>query len=216
VSDAPHDSLIRGLAGDLHPVKRLASPLRRALVWLAVVAVAAIGLALLSNLEAVAARLTAAPDMWLAVTGSVLTAIFAAVAAFELSVPDRSPRWALLPVPPLLLWIGASGLGCLRVWIIAGTHAALMSEARDCLIFILGTSIPLGLVLFLMLRRAFPLHRDLAAATAGLALAAAAASLLNFFHPFDAAATDLAVHAVAVVLVIMASRLVGRLALPPG
>jgi hypothetical protein len=43
----------------------------------------------------------------------------------------------------------------------------------------------------------------------GLASAAAAATLLNFFHPFDAAATDLAVHAVAVVIVVAAARALG-------
>jgi hypothetical protein len=41
---------------------------------------------------------------------------------------------------------------------------------------------------------------------AGLASAAAAATLLNFFHPFDAAATDLAVHIFAVAIVIAANR----------
>jgi hypothetical protein len=46
----------------------------------------------------------------------------------------------------------------------------------------------------------------LTAAIAGLAAAAAAATLLNFFHPYDAAATDLMVHVLAVALVIVANR----------
>jgi hypothetical protein len=45
---------------------------------------------------------------------------------------------------------------------------------------------------------------------AGLASAAAAATLLNFFHPFDAAFADLAVHSVAVLIVVAAARAVGR------
>jgi hypothetical protein len=45
---------------------------------------------------------------------------------------------------------------------------------------------------------------------AGLASAAAAATLLNFFHPCDAALADLAVHAVAVLIVVAAAREVGR------
>jgi hypothetical protein len=40
-------------------------------------------------------------------------------------------------------------------------------------------------------------------------VAAAAATLLNFFHPFDAAATDLLVHVFAVGLVVVVSRSVG-------
>jgi CheY-like chemotaxis protein len=63
-------------------------------------------------------------------------------------------------------------------------------------------------------RPAGVLHKpfQLTALIAGLASAAAAATLLNFFHPFDAAATDLAVHVFAVAIVIGANRaLSGRL-----
>lgn len=213
MSDSPHDPMIRDLAAGLRPVKPLGSPARRAVVWLAVVASVAAVLGLLSDLVAVETRLLASADMWLAVAGSVLTSICAAVAAFELSVPDRKPAWALLPVPPFALWIAASGLGCLRDWLIPGTHAAVLSEARDCFVFIVGLSVPLGAVLLFMLRRGYSLHGDLAAVTGSLAVAAAAASLLNFFHPFDAAATDLAVHAVSVALIVATGRALGRHAL---
>jgi hypothetical protein len=40
-----------------------------------------------------------------------------------------------------------------------------------------------------------------------LAVAAASATLLNLFHPYDAAATDLTVHAAAVAIVILANQL---------
>jgi hypothetical protein len=207
---ASHDELIGRLSADLPPVKRLASPLVRAAAWVGVVAALAIVLAMVSDLAALERRLAATPDMWLAILGSSLTAVCAGLAAFELSVPDRKPAWALLPLPPLVLWVGASGLGCLRGWIIPGTHVASMRETGDCLVFILGLSVPLGVVLVLMLRRAFPLRPDLTAMTGALAVAAAAASLLNFFHPFDAAVVDLAVHVVAVAIVIVLGRTIGR------
>jgi len=205
-----HDRLIDALATGLRPVRRLPAPGVRAALWLALVAAIAAALAMVADLGAVAHRLSATPDMWFAVLGEVLTAVAAAVAAFELSVPDRKPAWALLAVPPFLLWIGASGLGCLRTWIVPGTHVAGMRETGDCLVFIVGLSVPLGAVLLLMLRRAFPLRPDLTAVTGALAVAAAAAALLNLFHPFDAAATDLAVHALAVAIVIVAGRTLGR------
>nr|WP_294554321.1 NrsF family protein [uncultured Rhodopila sp.] len=91
--------------------------------------------------------------------------------------------------------VGASGLGCLRVWFAPGTHAADIVEARACLAFICGVSGPLSVLLAEMLRRGYPVRPNLNAATAGLAAAAAAATLLNFFHLFDAAATDLVVLA---------------------
>lgn len=209
MTSAAHDRLIRGLAAELKPVRRLPPPLLRAARWLAVVAAIAIGLAAFADLDALWQRMTAAPDLWLAVVGSSLTAVLAAVAAFELSLPDAPRAWAALPLPAALMWLAASGLGCLRTWIAPHTHVASLSEARDCLVFIVSLSVPLSALLLSMLRRAFPLQPGLTAAIAGLAVAAAAATLLNFFHPYDAAATDLSVHAVAVALVIGANRVLG-------
>jgi hypothetical protein len=207
-----HDQLIGELAGTLKPVRRVPPPFLRAFVWLAVVAALAIGLACFANMNAVWQRIAAAPDMWLAVAGSVMTAVLAAISAFELSLPDASRRWALLPLPAAVLWIAASGFGCLRIWLVPGTHVADFGEARDCLIFIVALSVPLSVLMLAMLRRAFPLYPGLTATVAGLAVAAAAASLLNLFHPYDAAATDLTVHAAAVALVIGANRaLSGRI-----
>ena len=209
------EQLIRDLTADLVPVRRLASPSLRALGWLAVVVAVSIALAMVANLPALWHRLSGAPDMWLAVLGSAATAVLAAIAAFHLSLPNARRAWALLPLPAMLLWIVASGLGCLRTWLAPDTHVADMSEARDCLMFIVGLSVPLSALLIMMLRRACTLQPGLTAAIAGLAAAAAAATLLNFFHPFDAAATDLAVHAGAVALVIAANRAFsGRLLSP--
>jgi hypothetical protein len=206
---SPHDQLIYGLAADLPPVRRLSPPLLRALTWLAVLVALAIGLVAFANVDAAWQRISAAPDLWLAVIGSTLTAVLAAIAAFQLSLPDAPRAWAALPVPAALLWIGASGFGCLRVWVAPASHVAVLGEARDCLIFIVLLSVPLSALLLVMLRRAYPLYPGLTAAIGGLAVAAAAATLLNFFHPYDAAATDLVVHAAAVAVVIAANRALG-------
>ena len=203
---ADHEGLIRALTADLRPVRRLLPPWLRALGWLAVVAALGAALASIADLSALRQRLEAVPDMWLAVLGSTLTALLAALAAFQVSLPDRRPAWALLPVPALLLWIGASGLGCLRSWTVPGTHE---TDGRVCLVFIIGVSLPLSALLLAMLRRACPLRPGLTAVLGGLAAAAAAATLLNLFHPYDAAATDLALHALAVGIVVLANRAVG-------
>ena len=201
-----HERLIEELATDLRPVRRLRPPGLRALAWLAVVGASAAGLAAISDLEAVRDRLVAGPDMWLALAGSVLTAVLAAVAAFQLSLPDRRPAWALLPLPAAVLWLAASGLGCLRSWTLPGVHPASPSDTMDCLAFILGLSVPLSALLVLMLRRAATLQPGLTAAMAGLASAAAAAALLTLVHPFDASAVDLAVHVGAVLAVVATNR----------
>jgi hypothetical protein len=203
--DDSNDQLIGALAANLRPVRPLPPPALRTLLWLMLVAAVAAALATFSDLAVMWHRITATSDMWLAVLGWIATMATAAFAAFELSLPDRSRAWALLPLPAAALWVGASGLGCMRAYVLPGTHVAAIGEARDCLLFIIGLSVPLSATLIVMLRRAYSLAPPLTAAMAGLGSAAAAATSLNFFHPFDATATDLAVHAVAVAIVVAAA-----------
>jgi hypothetical protein len=217
--DESNDRLIRALAANLAPVRPLSPPALRTLLWLILVAAIAAALAIFADTAAMWHRMTATPDMWVAALGAIATMATAAFAAFEVSLPDRSRAWALLPLPAAALWVGASGLGCMRGYVLPGTHAAAIGETRDCLVFIIGLSVPLSAVLIVMLRRAYSLSPPLTAALAGLASAAAAATLLNFFHPFDAAATDLAVHAAAVAIVVAAAWAFGARTLqnsPPG
>jgi hypothetical protein len=203
--DGSNDQLIGALAANLRPVRPLPPPALRTLLWLMLVAAVAAALATFSDLAVMWHRITASSDMWLAVLGSIATMATAAFAAFELSLPDRSRAWALLPLPAAALWVGASGLGCMRAYVLPGTHVAAIGETPDCLLFIIGLSVPLSATLIVMLRRAYSLAPPLTAAMAGLGSAAAAATSLNFFHPFDATATDLAVHAVAVAIVVAAA-----------
>lgn len=209
----PHDRLIGQLSADLRPVRRVPPPAVSALFWLLIVVAIGAVLATFADTGAMWRRITAIPDMELAVLGSIATAVTAAIAAFELSLPDRSRAWALLPLPTAVAWIAGSGLGCLRAYVLPGTHVAAIGETRDCLLFIVALSAPLAAMLIIMLRRAYSLTPALTAAMAGLASASAAATLLNFFHPFDAAAVDLAVHALAVGLVIAAAWMFGGRAL---
>lgn len=216
LSDAPrHQALMDDLAGGLDPVRRLAAPSLRALGWFA--AAAGLGLVLLplADLDALRLRM-AASDLRLAALGAVLTALTAAIAAFQTSVPGRGPAWALLPVGPATLWIGASGAGCLRDWGVPGAEASDAQAVGGCLLFLAAFSLPLSLGLILMLRRACPLRPNLTASLGGLAAAAAAAALLVPFHPHDATATDLLGHLVVVGLVVGANILAGGRLLSAG
>src|SRR5271154_5087733 len=151
-SDA-NDRLVQALGANLTPVRRLAPPGLRLLMWLAIVGAVVLALSMVSDVGAMVRRLMAAPDMWLAATGSILTALLAAAAAFQLSLPDRKAAWALLPLPAFLLWIGAAGMGCLRPWSIAEAYPMPPSGTEHCLMFIIGLSLPLSLLLIVMLRR---------------------------------------------------------------
>ena len=204
-----HEALIDRLGTELVPVRRLLPPWLRTAGWLSLVAALAVGLLLHYGASPMLRRWAATPDLAWAGIGAVLTAVGAAWAAFALGVPGRHGAWAWLPVPGALLWIGASGLGCLRNWVAPGTEVAGVHQSADCLVFIIAFSIPLSALLIVLLRRACPLRPVLAAVLIGLASAAASASLLEICHAFDSAATDLLTHALAVIVVVAVNAAMG-------
>ena len=214
-----HEALIDQLGTELVPVRRLLPPWLRTAGWLLAVAVIAAVLLMHYGADPMLRRWAGTPDLGWAGLGAVITAITAAWAAFALGVPGRPAAWAWLPLPGALLWIGASGLGCLRLHlqnlVASGTQVPTMHQSADCLVFIISFSIPLSALLIVLLRRACPLRPVLAAVLIGLASAAASASLLEICHSFDAAATDLLTHALAVAVVValnaaMGGRLLSR------
>ncbi len=204
-----YQALIDRLGAELVPVRRLPPPSLRTAGWLLVVAVIAAVLFMHYGASGMQKRFAATPDLAWAGAGAVVTAISAAWAAFVLSVPGRHAMWAWLPLPGALLWIGASGLGCLRHVLAPGTEISSVHQSVDCLTFIVGFSIPLSALMVLLLRRAYPLRPILTAVMVGLASAAASASLLEICHAYDAAATDLLTHATAVVLVVAVNAAMG-------
>jgi len=204
-----HSVLIEHLGGALVPVRRLAPPWRRLLGWLLVVVAVALALFAHYGPDDMLQRWTAAPELGWAGFGAALTAICAAWAALGLSVPGRRALWAWLPLPGALLWIGASGLGCLRVWFTPDPQVAALQQSVDCLVFIIGLSVPLSALLILLVRRACPLRPVLTAVMIGLASAAASACLLEIGHAEASAATDLLTHALAVALVVAVNAAMG-------
>lgn len=205
------DQLIHRLAQDSGPVRRLKAPLVRAAAWFAVVATgSAAAVIWLADLPEFMAR-ARDPRHLIELAATLMTGVLAIIAAFEMSLPDRARAWAALPLPALALWLATAGTGCVQNWI-AGVPSD-PSESADCFAIIVATSIPLAAVLLWMLRRAKPLAPGPVAAMAGLGVAGIAAFLLQFFHPFDVTLLDLAIHAVAVGLVVGVSAVSAR-ALP--
>ncbi|WP_298965912.1 NrsF family protein [uncultured Methylobacterium sp.] len=204
-----HAPLLDALADDLAPVRPLAPPLLRALAWFAALAgLALVLLVAVADIGALRQRM-AAPDALLAALGAGATALAAALAACLSGVPGRSRWWALLPLPPAILWLGASGVGCLDA------PAVGPDQTGGCAAIILALSLPLSLLAILMLRRTCPLRPTLTACLGGLAAAAGAAALLALVHPHAATAADLAVHVVAVALVVAANFAAGGRVLGP-
>jgi hypothetical protein len=205
------DNLIKRLAADAPPVRRLAPPLRRAIAWLLGVAlVAALAIFWFSDLDEFGRR-ARDEKLLLEMTAALATGIAAVIAAFYLSLPDRSSWWAMLPVPSLGLWIASSGYSCYDHWIAYGSDGWAWGESASCFRFIILSSVPLGGSLLVMIRRARPIAPIRVTAVSGLGVAAIAAVLLQFFHPFDITFMDLAVHVVAIGLVVLVSSLSGRI-----
>lgn len=205
------DRLIEGLAAELHPVRRLRPPLVRALAWLGFAAAVVAAIVLWHGPRPDLVARFAHADVRLEWLGSTLTGILAAVATFHLSLPDRSARWALLPVPALALWLATLGYGCLLDWFAYGPDGLVPGVSLECLQSIVTTSIPLGLGLLLMVRHAGPVRPTLTATTGALAVAALAASGLSLYHHVDAAVMILVWHVGATALVVA----VGHVAGPP-
>ena len=210
------NDLIEQLAGEARSVRRLRPPMARATIWLlGVAALSAVAILSFADLTLFATRV-ADRKLLLEVIGTLLTGLAAVIAAFHLSLPDRSARWALVPLPPLVLWIASSGYSCYRHWLTFGPDGWSLGESAECFRLILGVSIPVSAGLFLALRRARPLAPIPVAVVGGLGVAAIAAFLLQFFHPFDVTFMDLGVHLATVGLVILGSVASSRFLQQPG
>jgi hypothetical protein len=164
-------------------------------------AVAAIAVVSFSDLEMFRRRI-ADPALILELAATFATGAAAVLAAFNLSLPDRSRTWALLPLPSLALWVGSSGYACWRNWIVAGPTGWALGESAHCFLFIIAASVPLSVSLLVLLNRARPLSPLAVAATGALGVSALAAAALQFFHPFDVTFLDLGVHLGTVALVV--------------
>ena len=202
--------MLTGLVADLRPVQRLAPPGRRAAGWL-VVAAAVIGVAVAWTglRHDVDARLALPHEVgqWLA---SVATGVLAAVAAFMVALPDRSPRWALLPLPALAVWVSMLGWGCLADLARLGPEAMALGTSWDCLRFIVGMGLPLLGSMLWAVRHAAWIRPVPVALLGGLAAAALCSAGLSLFHHLDAALMILLWHGGAALLVIGFSGAIGR------
>ena len=207
------EDLVTGLASGLAPVRRLRPPGVRAASWLAFAAlVLAVAVVLHGFRHDLAARL-ALPYEVLQLAASLATGVLAAVAAFHLALPDRSPRWALLPLPALALWVASLGWGCLTDLARMGPEALTLRTSWGCLRFIAGLGLPLTATMLWALRHAGPVRPVPVALLGALAAAALCSVGLSLFHHLDAAAMVLAWHGGAIALVVLLGWAVGRPAL---
>ena len=204
------DDLIAQLSATAAPVKRLAPPMLRALIWLAVVtALSGAAIVLWANLDVFASR-AAHPRMALELFATLATGAAGVIAAFHLSLPDRSRAWALLPAPFAALWMATTGVGCWLDWAEQTERGWALGQSFYCFKFLLSLGVPLAGLLLFSLRRASPLQPRLVATMGAVGVSGLAAFVLQFFHPFDVTIMDLGTHLAALAILIGFFALSGR------
>jgi hypothetical protein len=213
----PDAMLIEALAADTRPVRPLASPLKRAGATLAAIAlVGAVAVLAAANLREFRS-LHAGRELLLALEMAAVlaTGILAITGAFFVSVPGRSRRWLLAPLPFLAAWLLLSGVGCYGQLVSGGGGTGSFlghseGNSQHCVLFILGVSALLAPPIIWRLGRAAPLEPLSVALLGGLGIAALSAFLLQFFHPFTVTFLDLGMHLVAVLLVVGIAGMLNR------
>lgn len=204
------ERLIGQLSGKLRPVRRVWSPSRLALAWLGLAAAVLVPAVLvLGPRPDLGARMRVGYEV-AQFALSVTTGMLAMAAAAWLALPQSSPRWALLPLPPLLGWLLVLAFGCLQDYWRIGPAALRIHESWICVQFIAGVGLPLTAAQYWVLRHAGPVRPlpiQLLGAVGSASLVSAALSLL---HPLDTAVLILLWHGLALALVVLVGWSFGR------
>lgn len=201
--------LIDALAADLMPVRRL-RPLACASCWLFLAAVVLGLLAVGEGLRPDLTQKVHEAGFVIGILGMLATGILAAIAAFVLSLPDRSRLWLLLPAPALATWLATIGYQCLTHWVSVDPGGLRLGETAKCFATLVLASLPLSLALLGMLRHAAALRPAAATFAGSLAVAAMTAAALTLFHEFDASLMILVWNFGAAALVVGLGSVLGR------
>lgn len=178
--------LIESLSANMKPVRRLRPPVTRAACWLLLAALVVALLAASQGIRPDLAQRLHDPAFAAGIAGAALTGVLAAIAAFLVSLPDRSRLWLILPAPAVAIWLSNIGYQCLTQWISMGPEGLSFGETGRCLATLVLTSLPLSLAMLVMLRYAAPLRPTAVTFMGSLSVAAITATALSLFHAGDA------------------------------
>ena len=202
--------LIDALVECATPVRRLRPPLVRAALWLLLAALVLVLIVTGHGLRPDIAERLRQPVFVLSMIAALMTGVLAAIASFQISLPDRSRWWLLLPAPALTVWLSTIGYGCLSDWVSVGPNDNRIGETVRCFATLLLTSVPLSIAMLVMLRYAALLRPTESSAMSGLAVAAITAVSLSLVHDLDASSTILVWNLGVAVLIAGLACLFGR------
>ena len=199
------ERLIAGLSRNLRPVRRVLHPLAAAVLWM-VIGGAVVAFAVVASAEAttIPSEFRVGLESWHLLLASG-TGVAAALAAFELALPDRDQRWALLPLVPAMAWVSLHAGGWAKHLAYDGLGALRLDVSLECAGFILGVGLPLSVLLLRLARHAALLRPRPVAALGGLAAASLASAGLSCVHRLYSEGMVLAWHGLGIGVVILLS-----------
>jgi hypothetical protein len=201
--------LIDRLSTDCAPVRCLRCPATRSATWLAI----AVPYVILASLIYPGANLSAlALDGRLIVeeAAALLTAITAVFTAFAVTVPGYDRRILLLPVLPLLVWLGSLVAGSTDEWLRDGFAGLWLRGEWVCVRWMLSVGAIPAIVLAVMLRKGAPMSPYKTAALGGLAAATLAHFSMRLFHPEEVSVLMAVWHSATVIAVSALAGWAGR------
>jgi hypothetical protein len=204
------EELVKILAADAQPVRRLSSPMVRLLIWLGIsIAYAALVVWLMGLRPDILSKLGDARFV-VELSATFMTSVLAAAAAFCAGCPGR-PIWErFAPLPALGLWFWSLGEGCWQSFAASGAEGLSFRIDFVCLPSILLVGILPGAVILKMIRQGAPIAPTTTTALATLAAAALGATALRLFHEQDASVMVLVWQFGSVVLLASLGALTGR------
>lgn len=202
--------LIEALAASAAPVRRLRSPFVRAGFWLLLAAAILILFGIAHGVRTHLMERLQEPPFAVSMLASLLTGVLAALAAFMVSLPDRSRLWLLLPLPSLAVWLSTIGYGCLTKWVSIGPDGIRPGAALECFATLVLISMPLSLVMLVMLRYAATIRPMAVTMSGSLAVAAITATALALFHELDATIMILMWNLGTAMVIVGISAAIGR------
>lgn len=180
------NDLIGRLAASATPVRPLAAPFTRLLLWFAAsLPYVVLVVLVMSPRSDLASKMTDARFL-IEQFAALSTAVVAGVVAFSMTIPGADRRLVFAPLVPLAIWLGSLGQSCIQDWLKLGADGMTFRPDFVCFPAITLVGLVPGIVMVTMLRRGAPLLPHVTVGIAALAVAALGNFGLRLFHPQDA------------------------------
>src|SRR4051812_16368924 len=179
-------ALIRDLAAEAAPVRPLPRPEWRALGWLLVALAVVVVVMAIHGIDGDQLhRALSDPRLIGEELATLATAVSAAIAAFQSTVPGASRKWFWVPFAALAAWLLLTGAGCAADYAALGPAGLGLRLDTDCFVPGAIAGVLATAVAMVMLRRGAPLAPRWTLVFAGIAIASAVNFGLLVLHEGD-------------------------------